>query len=130
MSRQLILTAIWWVWEIVLILALVLLSMQPALFGSDVPKVWQWFLPNLVPTLTMVGVTAYVAPPSTAVTAPSSVFLLALATSVLYLMLLSLSILATLFEAHPLQSMQQSSLWLGPIQGFAASGLAVYFAKR
>ena len=129
MSKRAILTAVWWVWGLLLILLLVTLSLQPRLFGADVPKIWQWFLPNIVPAMTMVGFTAYAAP-SPQGQAGGGLFGMAVAVSCFYLLVLSVSVLGTLFVAQPLEFVTMTSLWLAPLQGFATTGLALFFVKK
>lgn len=129
MSKRAILTGLWWVWGLLLILILVVLSLQPRLFGPDVPKIWQWFLPNIVPAMTMVGFTAYAAAPPPD-QAGSGVFGMAVAVSCFYLTVLSVSVLGTLFVAQPLEFVTMTSLWLAPLQGFATTGLALFFVKK
>jgi hypothetical protein len=104
--------------------------MQPKLFGDDTEKVWQWFLPNILPTLTMVGVAAYAGRQRVG-RLPLTVFIFAIATSLLYLFVLTATmIVGSLFEAQPLEFMRRSSLWLAPLQAFASSSLAYYFVKK
>ena len=129
MSKRAVLTAIWWSWGLLLILLLAALSLQPRLFGEDVPKVWQWFLPNILPAMTMVGFTAYAAPPPSQAP-PGAIFAMALAVSCLYLLVLTVSVVGTLFAPHPLDFVTMTSLWLAPLQGFATAGLALFFAKK
>jgi len=130
MTKQMKLTALWWIWGTVLIFMLVFLSMQPALFGEDTAKVWQWFLPNIIPTMTMVGASAYASQQTLVPQSNEAGFLIVVVASAIYLSLLTLSVISTPFVAQPLQALQQANLWLGPVQGLAASGLAIYFIKR
>ena len=129
MSRRAVLTAIWWIWGVALFLILIALTLQTRLFGDDTQKVWQWFLPNIVPAMTMVGFTAYAAPAPQAQQQPGGLFAMAAGVSCVYLALLTLSVVGTLFSAQPLQFMTGSSLWLAPMQGFAVAGLSVFFVK-
>lgn len=132
MSKRGVLTTVWFIWGGILLVLFIVLTLAPTLFGSDTQKAWQWFLPNLIPVLTLVGAGAYAAPPPTAPSAGSSSgsFPLALGSSVFYLLLLTGSLLSTLFSTTPLETLTMSSLWLGPVQGIATSGLALYFVKR
>jgi hypothetical protein len=127
--KRAVLTALWWVWGLLLFLLLFLFSLQPRFFGEDVGKVWQWFVPNIVPAMTMVGFTAYNAPPPEAPPSPG-LFGMALGVSCFYLAILTISILGTLFAPHPLEFLTTSSYWLGPLQGFATAGLALFFVKK
>lgn len=129
MSRRATLTAVWWVWGLALMAVLALLSIQPRLFGSDITKIWQWFLPNLIPAMTMVGFTAYAAPPPPQ-KAGRGPFAMALAVSCFYLAALTSSVLGTLFVPQPLEFVTMTSLWLAPLQGFATAGLALFFVKK
>lgn len=129
MSQKAVLTIVWWVWGLVLILFLIVLSLQPALFGGDTEKVWQWFLPNLIPAMTMVGFTAYTAPAPAQETS-MNLFPLAVGVSAIYLAVLTLSVAGTLFTADPLAFLAMSNLWLAPLQGFALAGLGVFFVRK
>lgn len=134
MSRRSILTTIWLLWAALLFLLMIMLTMQSALFGADAQKAWQWFLPNLVPVLTLVGASAYASPAAPVAAAnpppPAGTFLLAVGSSVFYLLLLTGSLVSTLFSKAPLEALATSGLWLGPLQGIATSGLALYFVKK
>lgn len=128
---QLTLTVLWWGWGLLLFLLLVALSSQSAIFGDDASAAWQWFLPNVTPSMGLVGAAAYArrkaADVDPAVIRP--LFLLALIVSAVYLVLLTVSLVGVFFSAQPLAWLGKSNLWLGPLQGLAASALAVFFAK-
>lgn len=128
---QLTLTVLWWGWGLLLFLLLVALSSQSAIFGDDASAAWQWFLPNVTPSMGLVGAAAYArrkaADVDPAVIRP--LFLLALIVSAVYLVLLTISLVGVFFSAQPLAWLGKSNLWLGPLQGLAASALAVFFAK-
>ena len=128
MSKRAILTTVWWVWGMLLFLLLIGLTSIPELFGADAGRAWQWFLPNIVPAMTMVGAAAYAAPAPAE--APEGMFWMALGTSVFYLLVLTGTILTTLFAIRPLGALDGSGIWLGPLQGFATSALALHFVKR
>lgn len=130
MTRRGVLTAVWFTWGAGLFLLMIALTAQPALFGSDAQKAWNWFLPNIAPVLTMVGAGAYAAQPTASPATHAGAFALALGASIFYLTVLTGSIAATLFTPAPLTSLNNSGLWLGPLQGFATSGLALFFVKR
>lgn len=97
---------------------------------------WSWFLPTVMPTLSlMIGV--LVADfrrhrPEDAEPRPvrPGLFWLAAGLSLVYLLLVALSILLQplLSDTAPLDLMQRSSLWLGPLQGLTAGALAAFFA--
>jgi hypothetical protein len=129
---KIILTAVWWVWGLLLFLLLIALSQRSALFGDSVSAVWEWFLPHVLPTLSLVGVTAYATPPDKAqAEAPSPMpFFLALAASCVHLAALSLALLGTQSSVAPLEHLRTANLWLAPLQALATSSLAVFFIRR
>ena len=107
------------------------LSSQEAVFGEDPSAAWQWLLPNLTPTLGLVGAAAYarrnVQDVDTAAVKP--LFFMALAVSLAYLLLLTMSVVGVMFTTDPVAWLSKSNLWLGPVQGLAASALGVFFTK-
>lgn len=128
---QLALTGLWWIWGVLLILLLAVLSAQDALFGDKVGAAWQWFMPNLMPSMMLVGAAAYAKQKTTTVaeTSIGPLFLIAMSISVVYLLLLTISVVGAIFSQPPLDWLTKSNYWLGPVQGLAASALGVFFAK-
>jgi hypothetical protein len=132
MTQTSLLTLVWWVWGSILILFLVVLSNLP-LFGSDVRAAWEWFVPNLIPTMALVGGIQYqtakgAAPaPGAAPRKPS--WPVALALSVLYLLLLTIALAGTLMSANPIETLRTSNLWLGPLLALNTAALGVLFAQ-
>lgn len=136
MKSTLILTLVWWVWGVLLILLLVLMSNLP-LFGADVRAAWEWFTPNLFPIMALVGGIQYqtrkkegadVGGASPAAKRKPS-WPVALGLSVLYLLLLTIALLSALTSAHPLDALRTSNLWLGPLLALNTAALGVLFAQ-
>lgn len=127
---KLILTALWWVWGLLLFALLIALSKNP-LFGSQLRTAWEWFVPNLVPTMSMVGATAYASRSGKAVGGPvlTPAFVICLVASVAHLGALTLALLATQSSTTPLGDLRNANLWLGPLQALAVSSLSVFFLK-
>jgi hypothetical protein len=127
--QKLILTLLWWVWGLGLFALLAMISYQPAILGQDADAAWQWFLPNLTPTLMLVGAVAYVkrGDRGAAVEARGPLFLISLVVSIFYLLALTVAILSVFYSAEPLATMRKSGLWLGPLQGLTASFLGIFF---
>lgn len=100
---------------------------------------WGWFLPTVMPTLSLL-VAALVADyrgshsagqdPSDPV--DGRLFWLGAGMSLFYLLLVTLSILIQPFlsQTAPLELMQRSNLWLGPLQGLAVAALGFFFHSR
>ena len=132
MNTRLKLTYLWYGWGLLLFVLLIALSMQPRLFGSGVTEAWQWFLPNIMPVLTLVGAGSYAAPASTrpASGGRSRLVGMAFAVSLLYLATLSVSVIGVLVTPDPLAFLRTSNLWLGPLQGLATSVLGLFFIRK
>ena len=129
LRQKLILTVLWWAWGLSLFALLAMISYQPAILGKDADAAWQWFLPNITPTLMLVGAVAYVRRGEQApeIEARNPLFVITLIVSVFYLIALTAAILSVFFSTDPLAAMRKSGLWLGPLQGLTASFLGIFF---
>jgi hypothetical protein len=127
--QKLILTLLWWVWGLTLFALLAMISYQPAILGQDADAAWQWFLPNITPTLMLVGAVAYIkrGDRSAGVEARGPLFVITLVVSIFYLLALTVAILSVFYSTDPLAAMRKSGLWLGPLQGLTASFLGIFF---
>lgn len=128
---QLSLTALWWGWGVLLILFLVALSSQSAIFGDQTSAAWQWFFPNITPTMGLVGAAAYTkgTSPSVQSEAIKPLFVLALIASLVYLVLLTVALLGVFFTPNPIIWLTKTNIWLGTVQTLTASTLGAFFAK-
>lgn len=112
---------------------------QVGVFDSDTAGVWGWFLPTVMPTLSLI-VGAILADyrkipagaPEAAKPAAGPVFWLGVALSGFYLLLVGMAItLASLqVDEAPLVLMQRSNLWLGPLQGLCVAALGFFFQSK
>ena len=136
--------AMWWLAGIWLFgaglcFAVLVGQSQASIFGSDLGGVWGWFLPTVMPTLSLI-VGALVAEyrKTTAGSAEANkraevpVFWLGAALSAVYLVLLGLAIVMPAFqgETAPLILMQRSNYWLGPLQGLCVAALGFFFQSQ
>ena len=106
-------------------------------YDPSVNKVWSWFLPNILPSMgIMVSALAYTAldPLTTGTMVRKSFVSLATWLSIAYLFLVSLTILAQPFAATAVEDrialMNQSNLWLGPMQGLVSSAIGALFVTK
>ena len=112
---------------------------QVGIYDSDTAAVWSWFLPTVMPTLSLI-VGALVADyrkvpagaSNVAKSAAGPVFWLGAALSAFYLLLLGTTIATASIqvEAAPLGLMQRSNLWLGPLQGLCVAALGFFFQSK
>lgn len=104
-------------------------------YGSQSEDAWAWFLPTVMPTLSLIiGVLVSdfrSAKPDRQPLPVSARGLLWLGVglSVFYLLLVAVTILAQPFlqDVSPIELMHRSNLWLGPLQGVTAGVLAAFF---
>jgi hypothetical protein len=136
--------AMWWlagIWFIGAGLCFIVLvgQSQVGMFESDTGAVWGWFLPTVMPTLSLIVgalVADYRKVPAGAAGAAKAaagpVFWLAAALSGFYLVLvgMAITIAALQVDASPLEVMQRSNLWLGPLQGLCVAALGFFFQSK
>ena len=126
------LATVWFVLAGLIFLVLVLQSVMGH-YGQQATDAWGWFLPNVMPTLSLiVGVLVLDQLGGGVKTRTADAFLYRLAfwLSCAYLLLILLSILIQPFAPlPPVELMQQSNLWLGPLQGLVAGALGAFFVK-
>jgi hypothetical protein len=111
---------------------LVALSRKPALLSpEEARQAWEWFLPNLMPTLTLVGAAAYAgkATYTREGEGETILFSLCLAVSLLYLFLVADALLSLQASTATIEDLRRSNLWLGPLQALATSLLGYFFIK-
>lgn len=105
-------------------------------YGGRTEDAWGWFLPTVLPTLSLiVGVLVSQARlpdvPGRSAGSSGPIFRLAAVLSTVYLLLVAASVvIAALLgdrERTPLDLMQLSNLWLAPLQGLAAACLGFFF---
>lgn len=123
-------------WMLGALLVTLILVVQSLLgkYGEKVQEAWGWLLPTIMPTLGMiVAVLSYTALDRTLLAARvrRSYYQVAWALSLVYLFLVSLTVLIQPFTASdPLDLMRMSNLWLGPIQGLVGSAIGVLFVSK
>jgi hypothetical protein len=136
LSRSKWTLAIIWLVGAGLILTLMVGQSLFDVYGARTEEAWSWYLPTVMPSLSLIlGVlvadfrAAKAAPESRRKSGP--LLGLAIGVSVFYLAMVSLTLLVQPFLATPpLELMQRSNLWLGPLQGLAAATLGAFFRDR
>ncbi len=118
-------------------LALFLLVVAQTLtnhFGDRVAEVWGWFLPTLLPTLSLILGTLVAEQMGGAKRERWVIdrffFRLAFLLSALYLALVAATmLLEPLAKVSFFELLKRSNLYLAPIQGLVAAALGVFFVK-
>jgi hypothetical protein len=126
------LAVLWFVGGLLLFLLLVFQSIFGK-YGTEVDAAWSWFLPTIMPTLSlMLGVLILDATTTggTDKLIEQFMFYMAFGLSLVYLVLVGVIPLVQPFTgSSPLDLMNQSSIWLGPLQGLVAAALGAFFVK-
>ncbi|MCR9214336.1 MAG: hypothetical protein NXI13_11515 [Proteobacteria bacterium] len=103
-------------------------------YGDLTQDAWGWFLPSVMPTLSLiVTVMVFDALNGSADDKPADrfMYLIAVGLSVFYLLIVFSTILVQPLTAiGPIELMNQSNLWLGPLQGLVAASLGAFFVKQ
>ena len=128
------LALVWFIGGGVAFVLVIVMSLSGG-FGGQTPRVWSWFLPTIVPTLsliigTLVHDSARTPPEGT--TVDGTLLHLSLGLSGFYLLLVlgALLVRTPVTNLSPLEVMQMSSLWLIPLQGLVGGCLAAFFVSR
>lgn len=126
--------AILWFTGAGLIFAGVLAQTVSGRYGDRADEAWGWLMPTIMPTLSLIiGVLAI----SARKTMPADVtvdrffFRLSYGLSAGYLAVVAATLLLQpLSPWGPLELMQRSNLWLGPLQGLVAASLGAFFFRQ
>lgn len=117
-----------------LLFAVILLQSLFGYYGENTGEAWAWFLPAVVPTLTLIVgvlVSDALGKSERRANADRFIFRLSLGLSVAYLVTVGLTIfIAPFTELTPLKLMKASQLWLVPFQGLVSAALGAFFVNR
>ena len=122
-------------WFIGAAISFLLLVAQSTLgrYADRTTDAWSWFLPTIMPTLSlMIGVLVIDAAQGKLKekTADRFLFRLTFGISITYLLAVCAVLLLHPFSSMgPIELMNQSNLWLGPLQGLVAAALGAFFVK-
>jgi hypothetical protein len=128
------LAVVWFLLSLATFLVVIALTVAGS-FGDQSGRAWSWFLPSVIPTLTLI-ITAVVAEgKESPATVERFTYRLTLSASVLYLVLLLLSLLLqpiarSLGGITRMELLELSQLWLVPVHGLVGIALGVFFVSR
>jgi len=123
---------LWCIAALILFLLLIIRSVGD-IYGSKVDEAWSWFIPTIVPTLFLMITVAIIDFSQASITEKQSdkfLFQLAFALSLVYLILVSFTVLRPFSIYTPIEMMKKSNLWLGPLQGLVTASLGAFFVKN
>ena len=127
------LAKVWFPWAFALF-ALIVVQSIIGRYGSRVQEAWSWFLPTVLPTLSlMVGVLGAGAmqEQDDARKVRGNFFAMARWMSVGYLAVLSLTILLQPFSSTGvIESYMLSNYWLAPLQGIVGGAIGLLFTSQ
>lgn len=103
-------------------------------YGDQARDAWGWFLPTVMPILTLIVSAMAVAKAESRASVDRLVFRIGLSLSVFYLLLVIATIAYQVFTTRKpsemIELMKTSNLWLGPVQGLLGISLGVFFGKQ
>ena len=111
---------------------LLLVQTITGVYGELVEQAWGWFLPTIVPTLSVIigSLTYQARRTSSKGDVDATAFSVSLILSVFYLALvLATLLLRPLSTATPLQFLATSNLWLAPTQGLTGLSIGAFFTS-
>jgi hypothetical protein len=103
-------------------------------YGDQARDAWGWFLPTVMPILTLLVSATAVTKAGSRARVDRLVFHISVGLSVFYLLLVIATIAYQIFTTRKpsemIELMKTSNLWLGPVQGLLGISLGVFFGKR
>jgi hypothetical protein len=114
---------------------LILLQTLFGKFGGEEKRAWSWYLPTVMPTLSLI-IGALVTdrrsePSADARRVDPFLYRLAMSLSATYFLVMLGPVMAQPFtDVTILEVLDLSSLWLGPLQGLVAASLGAFFIRR
>src|SRR5262245_42193110 len=125
--------AILWIIGGLLLFFVLILQSVFGRFGDKMEEAWSWFLPTLMPTLSLIlGVLTFDATSGggSGKTVDRFFYRLAFWLSAVYLLVVAMTLFLQPFTQTPLlELMDRSNLWLGPLQGLVAAVLVIFFVS-
>ncbi len=123
-----------WIGAFMVIGAVLFIQQVAGVYGADSEAVWSWFIPNILPTVSLMAATLVSAqdrPETDTKLVDRQYFRLTLIVSVFYVALLFGTVMAQPFTGiEPLELMSDSSLYLAPFQGIATGLIGVFLLKK
>jgi heme/copper-type cytochrome/quinol oxidase subunit 3 len=127
------LALLWFIFSGILFFIILFQSILGKYHGAE-SEVWSWFLPNILPTLSLITSVLVIGEirykKSKPKTVDNFVFKLSFFLSTLYLLTIIITVLATATASSSFTSLallKKSQLWLAPFQGLVSAALGAFF---
>lgn len=103
-------------------------------YGADTTKAWNWLLPAIMPTVSLITavLVTELNSPDTGKMSDRFLYKMAIISSGIYLGILYLMVFLSPFvegDKTPLEILESSQLWVAPLQGVVVAILGAYFVK-
>jgi hypothetical protein len=129
------LALLWFIGSGIIFMVLLLQSILGR-YGNESSKAWSWFLPTILPTLSLI-ISVIVSDElknsenSLSQNVDKFYFNLSYSLSFSYLFVVFSTILISPFASRSIfELMQDSNMWLGPFQGLVSASLGAIFIKK
>jgi cytochrome bd-type quinol oxidase subunit 2 len=124
-----------WMWGGGTVFLLLMVQSILGRYGDKLQAVWSWFIPSIVPTISLMvgvlGVTALAVDHNEPKVVKAFFFRVSRAFSVFYLCVLFFTIVLQPFGQLPAVDLYTiSNYWLGPLQGLVVAALSVLFVSK
>jgi cytochrome bd-type quinol oxidase subunit 2 len=117
-----------------LVFAILVIQTFTGHYGDQARDAWGWFLPTVMPILTLIASAAAVTGARSSVRVDALAYHISLGLSVFYLLLviatIGYQVFTSLAPAEMIDLMKTSNLWLGPVQTLLGISLGVFFGTR
>ena len=103
-------------------------------YGASVERVWGWFIPTILPTLSLM-IAVFVLDTIGRGVKRKSVdkffYRLSSFLSIVYILsIITIILIEPFSDLSPLELMEQSSIWLGSFQGLVGASIGAFFVKE
>jgi len=122
-----------WITGTVFLFILIIIQTVFGHYGDKAKDAWSWFLPSVMPVLSLIISILISDALGKSVKQKSTdkfLFRITICLSILYLIIVSLSVFLQPFSSlAPIELLQTSNIWIAPLQGIVVGALGAFFVK-
>ena len=127
------LVLLWFIGAAILFIILIAQS-YGKFYGAKVDEAWSWFLPAIMPTLSLtlgVIIYDYMGQTTMSKSVDSLLFRLTFTLSFFYIIAIALTLVISPFLNYTVfELMKTSNYWLAPLQGLVSVSIGIFFIKK